>query len=238
MDEAGGLNLYAACGNDLVNRVDPLGLVFMPPRGTEGPSPGALLEYEAKQAFYEAARHVFTTPQWTGMFDDWYNEAGLNPITITGISDSRNSDIAQNPGFMKMLGCYAHMLLDKTVVPTGLDGGSWIDTNKGQFRWHFNYDPFAAPGGLAAYTDATWFLGSYIATVNDEGGGKFGISVNNVTGWASATAIPYTNHQTTIWPDTFRGHGTGTPYLPSHGGDWTEYFNFETTATCGSCQFP
>jgi hypothetical protein len=26
MDEAGGLNLYAACGNDLVNRVDALGL--------------------------------------------------------------------------------------------------------------------------------------------------------------------------------------------------------------------
>jgi RHS repeat-associated protein len=38
MDEAGGLNLYAACGNDLVNRVDAPGLVAALPIAPNSPS--------------------------------------------------------------------------------------------------------------------------------------------------------------------------------------------------------
>ena len=181
--------------------------------------------------------------------DDWYYETGPNPRTYVGISDPRNTDIAGNAGFVKLLNCWVAKRRG-VRVPTG----PWEVATWG-FRWKYEYDFSSAAGGTAAYTPATHFLGSYKANVRDLGrvnptGGtmhKYQIDISNFSGWTSGTRLPgFAQRMRSVilginGTSLFYDHPrNGARYTPSRGGTMQNNYSFVVTADACSatCDLP
>ncbi|MCX8154903.1 MAG: RHS repeat-associated core domain-containing protein [Verrucomicrobiae bacterium] len=235
LGEEGGLNVYRFVYNDPIQNVDSLGMIPI------------WMERLFKWAGYQFWRNfVVTAPHWQTVMDDWYYETGPDPRTYIGISDPRNADIAGNAGFVKLLNCWIAKRRGVQVP-----AGSWGVAPWG-FRWVYAYDFSSAAGGIAAYTPATHFLGSYRASVRDLGrvdptGGtmhKYQIDISNVSGWTSGTRLPgwaaYMRRiilgidGTSLFYDHPRGRAR---YTPSTGGTMQNNYSFVTTgdacnATC------
>jgi RHS repeat-associated protein len=241
IEEQGGMNLYGFVDNNAINKSDSLGLKSFPilkylPIPMLGPSLDN--ELAKKYAYYKSIRLFFKTPHWTKMLDDWYDEIGDDPIKINGETDPRNKDIISNVGFDKMLRCLLKLMEDPKTPVVGLGAESSIDATKKQFNWHYALSRGQSPGGEAAYTDAMNFLGSYRATV-EKLNGEFEVTVENTTGWTSATAIPTTGHDVSLWSDHDRYKGYGTRLgFKSHGGNWPQIYKFKVKACPGDCIFP
>lgn len=240
IEEDGGVNLYGMCANNPVVRLDDLGKSWTDDLRDWFVDSS---EYSRQMDFYTVTHVLYLSAHWRKMHESWFEENDQNPITISGISDARNKDIANNAGFKKMLGCLLTMLSSNTQ-PIGLDPGSIITASEKKFRWHWALLHGTSPGGWSAYTDATNFLGSYEVTLlnlsktPDAKISTYSVRVDNISDWASATGFPG-GHTSTLWLSHDRGKGIGWKRgWKSHGGSWQQHYEFEVKACPGSCKFP
>ena len=231
--ERGGENIYGFIQNDPVDVIDNLGLIPV------------WLEQTAKEVGFQAFRALaVTASQWRDVMDAWYYETGPHPVTYTGISDSRNSDIASNPGFRKLLTCWIAQKRGESVP-----SGAW-KVDKTGIQWIYTYSRYNAAGGFEAYRSETEFLGTYAANVTALGsssGGKcrYKIHAWNTSGWTSGTRLPgfvADALRSLGWSGTsiFYNHRRGAgPYTPSRGGNLDQNYDFETEADCcAKCVLP
>ncbi len=234
IEEEGGANLTAFVLNDPVNKIDPLGHVPV------------WVERAVKESGFQAWRAVaVTAPEWRTVMDAWYYETGPNPVTFIGLSDPRNSSIASNLGFNKLLDCWIAKKRGESV-----SSGAWQVADWG-IQWKYAYSRHEAAGGFAAYRSETEFLGTYSATVAELGRSsssstcRYQVHVSNRSGWTSGTRLPglvadqlrrFGWSGTSLFYDHVRG---GARYMPSRGGNLDQKYSFVVEADCcAKCVLP
>jgi hypothetical protein len=179
--------------------------------------------------------------RWQLLMDDWYWEIGLNPRIFTGISNGYNRDIAKNVGFKKLVRCWLALVNNGAKIPKG----RWRVNALG-IQWQYTLNRNQAAGGIAAFTPATEFLGTYSATLTvvKNANGKCDVTVAawNISGWTSATRIPG-RFKKYFGKSIFKNHarGAGGPWpWPSRGGNMTQFYNFvlKDQECCPKCVLP
>jgi RHS repeat-associated protein len=241
-----GMNLYEYGKTNPVLLTDPMGLCFLPPPICPRPFPlpgdddfgspaPPLAERETKHAMYLFARTVIIRDEhWRDLLKAWYYESNGNEVTYEGFGHQTVKDIADNAGFQRLLSCWVAKYSGCfEEIP---EEGKHFRLEKKSFWWHYYFPDPTVPGGLAAYTDATDFLGSYTAFVEAKKSKThkchvdMQVTVKNLTNWPSACKTLKFFKES--WPGKFlpdypsHGQGAG-PYSPSRGGDFRQEFIFK-----------
>ncbi|MGB2808883.1 MAG: RHS repeat-associated core domain-containing protein [Sedimentisphaerales bacterium] len=241
------MNLYEYCASNPFVGADPWGLLaislFPPlpirirvptpvpiPITIRLPRPTELIEEIATKALmYRFARTVLIKDEhWRDLLDAWYHEEPPPTVFHRGFGWATCRDIAWNAGFRALLECWvAKNYGCNHDVP---ERGKHFKINKHTFFWHYYYPHSSVPGGSAAYTSATNFLGSYTAqmTVKKEGPCFLDIkvAVKNDTTWRSASRT------LRMWPfprliPSYPAHERKEgPYWPSTGGRMVQRYAF------------
>jgi hypothetical protein len=169
--------------------------------------------------------------KWVSLLEDWYNEKGPSVRFFSGNSEPHIMDIVANEGFQRTMACYASGIRGKTY-------NGQVEINDDNFTWSYKYrNAQASIGGMAAYTPAIHFLGSYrahiVASTSHGNQVTYTVLVGNLSGWRSAVGEEIYG----ILPPSLRyliencerkHHPCAAlPLFPSLGGNMKEYFQFE-----------
>jgi len=227
----GGANMYEYVGSNPIAGVDAWGLAT---------------EQVVKEAMYSYARNVLIRKKhWRKLLKAWYYETGPNPV-LHGPSQPTVRDIKANAGFRLLSHCWVAKYIGcLEAIP---ESGKHFKLRKKYFFWHYYFPDPTVPGGLAAYEDATDFLGSYTAFVKAKktAGHKclvdLNVTVANKTSWESACrTLDFFTDMFPSYPSHNRGAG---PFTPSTGGDFYQRYTFTvkripviptTTGTMSRC---
>jgi len=241
-----GMSLYEYTGGQPQLVGDPMGLtecdVGVPASGgfvvPGGPYP-TQNERQRKLDMYRTARYFHLQKKhWREMLDNWYCENAKSPITVWGIEEECNKDIADNSGFLELLEAWVAKKYCNTELRES--GGYWSVDDQG-FFWRY-YWPIYHAGGGAAYEDATDFLGSYTASLSVTGKEDCKLDIDvviyNKTGWESACRTLGFIGSICDYSDHKQREG---PYNPSRGGDFEQYYIFGIEGipikpTCSLCK--
>ena len=208
-----GLSLYEYSRSEPLTNTDPWGLLVS--------------EKDVKEAMYNFARkHLIRKKHWRDLLKAWYYEKGNNPV-IHEAGQPTVKDIKANAGFRLLSHCWVAKYIG--CLPMR-EKGKHFKLHKKYFFWHYYYPDPMVPGGLAAYEDATNFLGSYTAFVKAlETPDRCSyvdlkVTVANRTSWESASrTLKFFTDMFPSYPSHRRGAG---PFTPSRGGDFYQRFKF------------
>jgi hypothetical protein len=175
-----------------------------------------------------ARNNLIRKKHWRELLKAWYYEEPDDNPVVHGGGRPTVEDIKANAGFRLLSHCWVAKYIGcLDAIP---EEGEHFRLRKKNFFWHYYYPDPTVPGGLAAYEDATNFLGSYTAVVKAlETPDRCSyvdllVIVSNTTSWKSASrTLKFFTDQFPSFPSHER---KAVPFKPSRGGDFSQRFIF------------
>jgi RHS repeat-associated protein len=204
-------------------------LIFKDPEGLRGPIEPIdpdffdFRECSLKRKAYAVAADLLHGSPFYDLLNDWYYERESNPRYFFG-SNKYNNAIRDNSGFKVLLEAWVAEQFNAALIRDN----PHYKVNRNGIFWHY-YFPVTHAGGLAAYTKATLFLGSYSADLSWSYSKNCNVNVRarvkNETSWVSASRT--LNLFGGKWANLENSNREDMSRTCPHGGNFTQYYIFQ-----------